>query len=114
MHTKVINAQTISASQSFTSKGITIPSNHGDFSLYWEVSGDGTAKFEYEASADGQHFILDDTSSIVADQTKTSGPGSDGKDMVNFAPWPAEAIKIKCTETGTSNSITVSAWLIST
>jgi len=114
MYVKVIDAQTIALSSTYTSKGVTVPGEHGNFSLYWEVTGDGTATFEYEASVDGYHFVLDDTTAIATGQLKTSGPGSDGKDMVVFSPWPAEAIKIKCTETAGANSITVSAWLIST
>jgi len=114
MHVKVIDGETIGANSSFTSRGVSIPSEHNSFALYWNVSGDGTAKFEYHASPDGEHFVLDDTDTIASDQTKTSGPDSDGIDMVNFAPWPCEALSIKCTETGTSDSITVTAILCTT
>jgi len=114
MYVKVIDGKTIAASGSYTSKGVAVPAEHGNFSLYWEITGDGTATFQYEASADGQHFVLDDTTAIATGQLKTSGPGGDGKDMVVFSPWPAEAIKIRCTETGTTAGLVVSAWLIST
>lgn len=114
MHKTVINAETIGASGSFTSQGIAIPEVHSHFSLYWEVTGDGTAKFEYESSPDGEHYVLDDGTAIAEGQLKTSGPGTDGIDMVNFAPLPCESLKIKCTETGTSDGIVVTAILCTT
>jgi len=114
MYVKVIDAVTISASGTYTGPGISIPSEHSSFSLYWNVSGNGECKFEYHASPDGEHFVLDDSAAIASAQTKTSGPGSDGIDMVNFAPWPADALSIKCTETGTSDSVTVTAILCTT
>jgi hypothetical protein len=114
MHIIVIDGESIDASGSFTSKGVSIPSEHNGFSLYWAVSGNGECKFEYLASPDGKHYVLDDSDAIASAQTKTSGPGSDGIDMVNFAPWPCDAIAIKCTETGTSASVTVTAILCTT
>jgi len=114
MHKTVINAETIVASGTYTSQGIAIPEVHSHFSLYWDVSGDGTAKFEYESSPDGEHYVLDDGTAIASGQLKNSGPGSDGIDMVDFSPLPCESLKIKCSETGTSDTITVTAILCST
>ena len=114
MHKVVINAETIAASGTFTSQGIAIPEVHSHFSLYWEVTGDGTAKFEYESSPDGEHYVLDDGTAIATGRVKNDGPVSDGIDMVDFSPLPCEALKIKCTETGTASSITITAVLCTT
>ncbi len=81
----------------------------GFFSLQIELTGSGTAKFEYSISNDGETFI---TQSAVADQivsgfTATSGPGSDGKDLISFEPELAKKMRIKCTETGTADSVTI-------
>lgn len=114
MHVTVINAQTIALSTSYTSKPVAVPGEHAYFSLSWVITGDGTAKFECENSADGIAYVLDTAYDIATAQTKTTGPGSDGKNMASFTPQPSEAIKIKCTEIGGANSITVTAVLITT
>ena len=114
MHTVVINAETIALSSSFTSKPISVPADHNHFALEWVITGNGTGKFEYEASADGKVYVLDNATPIKTGQTKTSGPGGDGIDMKEFAPRACEAIKIKCSETAGANNIAVTATLITT
>ena len=107
---KIFNAITIIASGTATSVPLDLPVHaEGFFSLQIELTGDGTAKFEYENSNDGETFI---TQSVAADQivsgfTATSGPGSDGKDLISFGPEPSKNLRIKCTETGGANSITI-------
>ena len=113
MHKILIDGETISASGTFTSKPVGIPRLDEFFSLQWTITGDGTAKFEVLCSADGALYI-EDTTDIITGQTKTTGPAGDGINMGLFEPYPCEAMKIKCTETGTSNSITVTAVLITT
>lgn len=114
MHTTVINAQTLAKSTSYTSKPVTIPSDHNNFALRWTITGDGTGKFEYEGSDNGIVYTLDSATPIKVGQLKTSGPASNGTDMVNFSPWPCEAIKIKVSETAGVNTITVTAVLVTT
>lgn len=83
-------------------------------SVQLEVSGDGEATLAYEASVNGTDFMAFDgvSSSIKTGLNKTSGPGGDGKILINFTPKLAESIKFTLTETGGANSVTVSAWLI--
>ena len=113
---KVFDAIIIAASGDATSVPLDLQAYaaEGFFSLQIELTGDGTAKFEYENSNDGKTYI---TQSATADQivsgfTKTSGPGSDGKDLVSFEPEPARYLRIKCTETGTADSVTITATVL--
>ena len=109
---KVVDAQTIAASGSYTSAAISLAVDVGVYSLQYEVSGSGTAKFEYNITNDYTTYLEPSTAvDIATGITATSGPGSDGKDIVSFSPLPAASIKIVVTETGATNTTTVSAWL---
>jgi hypothetical protein len=77
----------------------------GFFSIQVNVTGSGTVKIEYLLSNDGVTYIEPATASdIVSGFTATSGPGSDGNGFYSFAPEPARYMKIKVTETGTSQT----------
>lgn len=110
----IFAGQEIAASGSSTSAKIDLAAFpiQGYFSLQFIVTGDGTCKFEYLTSNDGVDYVdPSGASDIASSQTKTSGSGSDGKDQVSFSPLVTRYMKIKCTETGTSDSVTVSAHL---
>ena len=112
---KIIDAVTVSASGSTTSDAITLSGlgNLGYFSIQVQVTGDGTAKVEYLLSNDGTTFLEPTgASDIAAGFTKTSGPGSDGKDMYTFNPMLSRYIKIRVTETGGADSVTASVWIV--
>lgn len=110
-NTTIFTAEAILASASSTSDAIDISMVEGFFSLQIAVTGDGTAKFEYLASNDGTTFITQTAAGdvITSGFTKTSGPGSDGKDIVTFEPELCKFIKIKCSETGGAAAIAVTA-----
>ena len=86
----------------------------GYFSVQLAVTGDGTLKVEYELSNTGFDFVTQSASGdiIISGFTKLSGPGSDGKDIISFEPEPALRMRIKLTETGGADSVTVSTDLI--
>jgi hypothetical protein len=113
---KVFDAITIGASGSAKSVPLDLQAyaEEGFFSLQIALTGDGTAKFEYEISNDGETFITQTATAdqIVSGFTKTSGPGSDGKDLISFEPEPAKKMRIKCTETGTANSVTITVTIV--
>ena len=111
---KVFNAVTVAASGTSLWSGIDLNQVRPDgyFSLQVAVSGDGTAKFEYLISNDNSNYLEPSSAAdIAAGITKTSGPGSDGKDIYSFNPEMARYLKIKITETGGANSVTITAWL---
>lgn len=84
----------------------------GHFSLQITLTGDGTAKFEYLVSNDGIAYVeSSNATDIVTGFTKTSGNGSDGKDLIPFSPEVSRYLKLKVTETGGASAITVTSVL---
>lgn len=121
--TKIFDGEVILASQIAQSLNIKLTQflPNGYFALDVEVSGDGAVKFEIAVphgegvlnDASDQTFITPTGSSAVATGvTKTSGVNSDGKDYFSVDPPLATDLQIKATETGTTNPVTVTAWLI--
>lgn len=109
---KIVDAQTIAATGTYTSSVIKLLNTDGYFSLQVEVTGDGTVKFEYLLSNNETDFLMPTSAiAIATGVVKTSGPGSDGKDIYSFHPPLARELKILVTETGGANSVVVSAWL---
>lgn len=116
---KVISISTgaITASSSYTSAAIDLAElvgansrairPDGFFGLQYTITGNGTAKIEYLLSNDGTTYVEPSAATDIATGlTKTSGPGSDGKDYVAFSPEVSRYLKIKVTETGGANSVT--------
>ena len=109
IQTKLIfNAQEIAAGGNAVSDAINLQGIDGYFSIQVALTGDGTAKFEYLMSNNNSDFLEPSSASDIATgHTKTSGPGADGKDIYAFDPDLAKFMKIKVTETGGANTITV-------
>ena len=111
---RLFNAESISASASSTSSAIDLGSyaHDGYFSIQLTVSGSGTVKLEYQLSNDGVTYkepsnVPDITSTFGA----TSGPDSDGKDVLTFRPALSRWLKIKATEDGGAAAAVVTAWI---
>lgn len=116
---KTQDAVTVAASGTNTSTAVDFGAidrkwqPDGYFSIQVVLTGDGTAKFEYLISNDGTNFIEPSSASDIATgHTKTSGPGSDGIDIYEFSPEPCRYMKIRVTETGTSNSVVATVTLM--
>ena len=110
--TKIFDGVTVAASASATSASIPLSNVQGYFGFQHTVTGDGTVKFELLVSLNGDDFLEpSELSDIAADIVKTSGPGSDGKDIYQVTATTAKFIKIKATETGTSNNVTLNCWV---
>lgn len=112
---KVFDAVTIALSANASSSVLDLPYDIDEsFSLQIELTGDGTAKFEYAISNDGETYITKTagTDPIATGFTKGSGPGTDGKDIISFTPEATKKMKIICTETGAANSVTVTATVL--
>jgi hypothetical protein len=104
--------QEIAAGGSSTSRWVDIRSLDGYFSIQITLTGDGTGKLEYLLSNDGINYLEpSNASDITTGFTKTSGPGSDGKDIFSISPMVGHYMKIKATETGSSDTITVTTTL---
>ena len=105
---KVINAQTIAANGSYSSPilDMNLFKANGYFSLQVTVTGSGTCKFEYLCSNDGENFVEPVGASDIS-----SGVTAVTSAITSFTPIPCAYMRIKCTETGGANSVTVNAWL---
>lgn len=110
----------IAASGTAYSDVLNMGSNklNGFFSTQVELTGDGTLKIEYlvsnKSNAIADFIKPTGASDIVTAFTKTTGPGSDGKD---FYQWPlageaifAKHLVLKLTETSTTDAINVSIY----
>ena len=111
--TPIMAQETIAASGDSTG-GVVIDLQdkriEGFFSVYVEMVGDGTAKIEYQISHCGstENFLTPSSATdIVTSHTKTSGPGSDGKDSYSFSPVIGRWMKVLVTETGGADQITI-------
>ena len=108
--TRLLNAATIAANGSSTSASIDLRNiaQNGLFSIQLALTGDGTAKVEYQVSNNNSIFIEPASASDIASGfTKTSGPGGDGKGFYSFEPEPCGFLKIKVTETGSAQAVAV-------
>ena len=76
-------------------------------SFQYEISGDGTLTFTIYVRVGGGSWIVSNTFTGYED---TSGPSSNGKDIVPLSLKPGDSIKIRATETGTSDACVLSLW----
>jgi hypothetical protein len=105
-----IDAETVAASGTYTSSAIRLGwgqdqkvQPRGFFSVQVNLSGSGTAKIEFLCSNDGITFAEPDGAvDIVSGMTA-------GTKFLSFTPPVCQYLKIKATETGTSNSVTITA-----
>lgn len=96
---------TVDASALILSEVIDVRYADGFFSLQIAATGSGMAKVEYLVSNDGVNFVAKEE--ILSGFTSTSGPDSDGNNLVTFDPQMCRNLRIRCTETGGVDSITV-------
>ena len=112
---KLFIGTSIAASGNLVSEAVDLRlhSPNGLFSVYFIITGTGTAKIEYLVCSEenGQYIEPSTATDIATGQTATSGPGSDGVNFVAFEPELAPFIKIRFTETGAASAITPNLWL---
>lgn len=120
---KVFDAVTVALSSSELSVNIKLSRKipTGSFAFDYELTGDGTAQFELavphgdvEPGAEAsQTFLVPSGSSAFGTAiTDVSGPGSNGIDYLAFAPPVATDLKIKVSETGGTNAVVITGWVI--
>jgi len=102
---KVLDSLTISASGSILSEGLQMLLTQGDCSLEIDVSGAGTGKFEFliSNSQNTPYLLPDGGGTILSAQS--------GANIAKFTVPPCDRMQIRASEDGTTDSITVSAWL---
>lgn len=109
---RVLSAVSISASANTTTEKIDLNglASNGIFSVQYTITGDGTAKIEYLLSNEdaATNMIEPSTATDIGSSlTKTTGPGSNGKDLIPFEPECARWLQLKVTETGGANGVVV-------
>jgi len=113
---RLFNAESVSASGSSTCSAIDLGNyaKNGYFSLHLQVTGAGTVKAEYLLSNINDSDMFKEPSTAV-DITSTfgatSGPDSDGIDLITFEPEVARWMKIKITEDGGAAAAVVTAYI---
>lgn len=111
----VFTAEALEAGGTATSSAIDMLTSQiqGYFSLQLTITGDGTAKIEYECSNDGTTYDEpQDASDLFTGLVKTSGPGADGKLIDQFELEICRFVRFVVTETGGVSAVTVTAKLI--
>ena len=102
--------ETIGASQSATSPQIVLRENKDNHALQYQITGDGTVDLKVLTGSDTANWI---NNGVKGDNlTKTSGPDSDGKDIIPLSLKPGDFIKVVATEVGTSNEVVLSLWMV--
>jgi hypothetical protein len=104
---RVVDDETILASGSFPSDPVKVSYADGFFSVEYVMTGTGTAKIEYLISSNkAGPFITPASASDIATGITV------GSDIVSFAPELGKWMKIKVTETGGANPVTITVKLM--
>jgi hypothetical protein len=107
---KLFNASLLPKDYSIDSENISGIGIDGFFTLQWEITGDGTVTLTPYCSVNGADFIAY-SRTIATGQTKTTGPGANGKNMTSFRIDLCSLFFIRATETAKSNPVYITAWL---
>ena len=96
---ELFSAQEIAAGANASSSAIDLNLAGGQFSIQLELTGDGTAKVEWIGSNDNTTFVTPNGVSEIATGLTV------GTYIYSFTILAVESMKIKVTETGTSDAI---------
>ena len=106
---RLFESETITANTNTTSESVELYDGRNVHALQYNITGDGTLDLTVYTSIDGQNWI---SNGIKADNvTKTSGPDTDGNDIIPLSLKPGNHIKVKATEVVTTDNAILSLWL---
>jgi hypothetical protein len=104
-------AEAIALSGTALSVALDLSKTEGLFRAEYLITGDGTIKIEWLESINGTDYY-DSYADLASGLTKTSGPGGNGKGLIDIDVKLAMHGKILITETGGSDAVAVSLWLL--
>jgi hypothetical protein len=106
---KLWTANSIAAGQNESTAAIDLRqiAQDGTFSIKYTVTGTGTCKFEYNLCDTKTGTFIEPSGASDIASSITASSGTSGTDWVSFSPILAPFMKIKCTETGSSNAVVV-------
>lgn len=108
MESHVFTTESIAKSSNVTSKELILRQGCTNHALSLYVTGDGTLQMTPYVSIGGNVWV---SCGAQASMTKTSGPGSDGKNIIPLSLKPGELIRFYFAETGGSSAVVISsAW----
>ena len=106
----LFSGKTIVKDTNQTSSNVHLWDGRNVHSLQYEITGDGTLDLEVYTSVDGASWI---SNGIKADNVvKTSGPDSDGKDIIPLSLKPGDHLKVKATEVVTTDDAVLTLWFV--
>jgi len=118
---RLMDSVTIAASGTATSliADINALESKGNLAVQLILTGTGTATVEWEQTSDGDSE-LNATNftqpsggyTLTTGFTVTSGTGGDGKNIIPLSTLPCNFLRLKVTETGTSNAVVVTTILV--
>lgn len=105
---KLFSSQNIAASASATSGAVDLReiAQEGRFSIYATVTGSGTLKLEYLVAPEKDGTFIEPAGASDVATGLTAGNAA-----ASFSPVLAPFLKIKATETGGAQGVTLSLWL---
>ena len=103
-------AKTLAAGASETSLAVVLQDRLNEHAIEYVLTGDGTCDIEVFTSISGENFVSNGVK--ASGVGKTSGPGSDGKDILPLSLKPGDLIRVKVTETSTTDSIIVTLYFV--
>lgn len=103
--TTVFNSQAVTAGGDSTSDAIAVGKAGGSFSIQSTITGSGTLKIEYLCSNDGSTFTAPSSNGIATGLTA-------GTYFHSFTPPVCLFLKVKTTETGSSDPATITSYCL--
>ena len=110
MNRKIMASRVVAASATVYSEVAGLADHMTSHAIQYVITGDGTCSITTYTGIGPDDWIKNST--VASSLTKTSGPGSDGKDTIPLSLKPGEQFRADVTETGTSSSVTLDMWFV--
>ena len=110
MNRKIMDARVVAANTTVYSDVAAMRDNVTTHAIQYIITGDGTCSITTYTGVGPDDWIKNST--VATGLTSTSGPSSDGKDIIALSLKASEQVRIGVEETGDSDPITVTMWFV--